>query len=45
MPVRTTEEYGAREVLLVTLLPDMLPALHREDGTVLVALPWLRSLA
>lgn len=38
MPVRTTEAYGAREVLLVTLLPDMLPALHREDGTVLVAL-------
>ncbi|KAE8765517.1 DUF5926 family protein [Georgenia thermotolerans] len=36
--VRTTEEHGAREVQLVTLLPDTLPALHREDGTVLVAL-------
>jgi hypothetical protein len=38
IPVRTTEEYGARDVLLVTLLPDMLPAVHREDGTVLVAM-------
>ncbi|WP_127125717.1 DUF5926 family protein [Georgenia sp. SYP-B2076] len=36
--VRTTAEHGAREVQLVTLLPDMLPALHRADGTVLVAL-------
>lgn len=36
--VRTTEEYGAREVELVTLLPDNIRALHREDGTVLVAL-------
>ncbi|MPV36065.1 DUF5926 family protein [Georgenia subflava] len=36
--VRTTAEYGDREVQLVTLLPDLLPALHREDGTVLVAL-------
>ncbi|WP_043501596.1 DUF5926 family protein [Georgenia sp. SUBG003] len=38
MTVRTTTEYGARDVQLVTLLPDMLPALHREDGAVLVAL-------
>ncbi|MFD1505656.1 topoisomerase II [Georgenia yuyongxinii] len=36
--VRTTAEHGAREVQLVTLLPESLPALHREDGTVLVAL-------
>ncbi|PFG39390.1 hypothetical protein ATJ97_1896 [Georgenia soli] len=38
MAVRTTAEHGARDVQLVTLLPEMLPALHREDGTVLVAL-------
>jgi hypothetical protein len=38
MAVRTTAEHGARDVQLVTLLPDMLPALHREDGVVLVAL-------
>ncbi|GAA4428003.1 DUF5926 family protein [Georgenia halophila] len=36
--VRTTAEHGARDVQLVTLLPDFLPALHREDGTLLVAL-------
>ncbi|UNX55140.1 DUF5926 family protein [Georgenia sp. TF02-10] len=36
--VHTTAEYGDREVQLVTLLPDMVPALHRDDGTVLVAL-------
>ncbi|QDB78034.1 topoisomerase II [Georgenia sp. 311] len=36
--VRTTEEYGAREVVVATMLPDLWPALHREDGTVLVGL-------
>ncbi|PWD51464.1 topoisomerase II [Serinibacter arcticus] len=36
--VRTTKEHGAREVTIVSLLPDMLPALHREDGVILVAL-------
>ncbi|MHB1063711.1 MAG: DUF5926 family protein [Georgenia sp.] len=36
--VRTTAEYGSREVQLVTLLPDNIRALHREDGAVLVAL-------
>lgn len=38
MTVRTTAEHGDREVQLVTLLPDNLRALHREDGVVLVAL-------
>src|SRR5690625_5774347 len=36
--VRTTEEYGAREVVVATMLPDLWPALHRDDGTVLVGL-------
>ena len=36
--VRTTAEYGARDVVVCTLLPMMWPALHREDGTVLLAL-------
>ena len=36
--VRTTEEYGARDVVVATMLPDLWPALHRDDGTVLVGL-------
>ncbi len=36
--VRTTEEYGAREVTVATMLPDLWPALHRDDGTILVGL-------
>src|SRR5690625_6797913 len=36
--VRTTEEYGAREVTVATMLPDMWPALHRDDGTLFVGL-------
>lgn len=36
--VRTTAEHGSREVTIVSLLPDLLPALHREDGVLLVAL-------
>ncbi len=36
--VRTTEEYGSREVVVATMLPDLWPALHRDDGTVLVGL-------
>lgn len=36
--VRTTAEHGARGVQIVTLLPMMWPALHREDGVVQVAL-------
>src|SRR5690625_7228352 len=35
--VRTTEEYGAREVVVATMLPDLWPALHRDDGTGLAA--------
>ncbi|PFG20963.1 DUF5926 family protein [Serinibacter salmoneus] len=37
-PVTTTAEYGSREVQIVSLLPDLLPALHRADGVVQVAL-------
>lgn len=36
--VRTTAQYGARDVVVCTLLPMMWPALHREDGTILLAL-------
>ena len=36
--VRTTAEYGSREVVIASMLPELWPALHREDGTVLVAL-------
>lgn len=36
--VRTTQEYGDREVLLVTLLPDLIPGAVRSDGTPMVAM-------
>lgn len=36
--VRTNAEHGDRDITLVTLLPDMWPAMHRDDGAVLVAL-------
>ena len=36
--VRTTAAHGGRDVVVCTLLPQMLPALHRADGTVLLAL-------
>jgi hypothetical protein len=36
--VRTVEAHGARDVVVCTLLPQMLPALHRADGTILLAL-------
>lgn len=35
---RTTQEYGAREVVVTTVLPMAWPALHRGDGTVMLAL-------
>ncbi|MHA7134706.1 DUF5926 family protein [Oerskovia turbata] len=37
-PARTTKEFGAREVLVVTVLPAGWAALHRQDGTILLAL-------
>ena len=37
-PVRTTAEYGARAAVVTTVLPMAWPALHRQDGVVLVAL-------
>src|SRR5690554_2462057 len=39
--VRTTEEYGSRDVIITTFLPDSWPALHRQDGTVLLAMQTL----
>src|SRR5690606_39056731 len=36
--VRTTAEHGGRDVVVTTVLPLAYPALHRADGTVLVAL-------
>src|SRR5699024_11432652 len=36
--VRTTGEYGARDVTIATVLPGMIPAMHREDGAILIAL-------
>ena len=41
--VRTTKEHGAHEVTIVSLLPDLLPALRREDGVILVALQTVGS--
>ena len=36
--VRTTAEHGSKDVVVTTVLPDSWPALHRADGTVLLAL-------
>lgn len=36
-PITLSPEYGGHELLLVTLLPNTLPAIRREDGVVLVA--------
>lgn len=38
---RTTKKFGAREFIIATSLPEGLPALHREDGTVILALQTL----
>lgn len=35
---RLTEEHGGEEVTVVTMLPDMWPAMRRSDGRLLVAL-------
>jgi hypothetical protein len=37
-PARTTKKYGAKDVLVTTVLPQAWPALHRADGVVLLAL-------
>ncbi|RRD42852.1 DUF5926 family protein [Buchananella hordeovulneris] len=36
--VRTTAEYGGREVLLVTVLPNMSPVMVRKDGVLVVGM-------
>ena len=35
---QTTKEYGAKQVVVTTMLPLAWPAMHREDGTVMLAL-------
>ena len=37
-PVRTTKEHGGRDVVVTTVLPGGWCALHRDDGTILLAL-------
>lgn len=44
-PVRTTAEHGGADVLVVTLLPQLWPALKRADGVALVALQTASSSA
>jgi hypothetical protein len=36
--VKTTKEHGSKDVTVVTMLPDGFTAMHRPDGTVLLAL-------
>lgn len=36
-PITLNKEHGGHELLLVTLLPNQLPAVRREDGVLLVA--------
>jgi hypothetical protein len=42
-PVRTRKAYGARDVVIATVLPAGWPALHRADGVLLVALQAIPS--
>ncbi|AEG45538.1 DUF5926 family protein [Isoptericola variabilis] len=42
-PARTTAEHGSRDVVVTTVLPGGWCALHREDGTVLLALQGVLS--
>lgn len=41
--VKTTEEYGAQDVQIVTLLPMLWPAMKRDDGVVVVALQFVTN--
>ena len=43
LSVRTTEEYGAQEAILTTILPGMSGALRRKDGVLLIALQTITS--
>lgn len=43
MKVKLTDEYGGKEVTLVTLLPGMGAALRRSDGEILVAVQTVMS--
>lgn len=43
LPATLTSEYGGENILIVTLLPDMLSAMRREDGVLLVAMQTLTS--
>jgi len=42
-PVRTRKAYGARDVVIATVLPAGWPALHRADGVLLAALQAIPS--
>jgi hypothetical protein len=35
---RTNAEYGSKDIVVASLIPGMLPALHRTDGVIMVAL-------
>ncbi|MGO1562515.1 hypothetical protein CZ771_09640 [Actinomycetales bacterium JB111] len=38
IPARTTAEHGGQDILIASLLPDLAPAMRRQDGTLLVGL-------
>lgn len=38
IPARTTADHGGADVLVASLLPDLAPAMRRQDGTVLVGM-------
>lgn len=40
---KTTEDYGAEDVQIVTLLPMLWPAMRRDDGVVVVALQFVTN--
>ncbi|WP_022918900.1 DUF5926 family protein [Ruania albidiflava] len=41
--VHTTAEHGDRDVVIATVLPGMIPAMHRDDGVILLALQTMTS--
>ncbi|HLS61949.1 MAG TPA: DUF5926 family protein [Ruania sp.] len=41
--VHTTAEHGDRDVTIATVLPGMIPAMHRDDGAIFIALQTITS--
>jgi len=41
--VHTTAAHGDRDVTIATVLPGMIPAMHRDDGVILIALQTITS--